>query len=146
MLISTKGRYAIRIMIELAQMDNQVYTPLKEIAEQEEISEKYLESIVGQLSKAGIVEGVRGKGGGYKMKQRPSEVTVREILQITDGSLAPVSCLKEGAEPCGRADRCKTLPMWKTLYENITDCLDSITLDDLINCDVSGIIDKESDD
>lgn len=139
MLISTKGRYALRILIDLAQRDDQRYIPLKEIAEREDISEKYLENIVGQLSKAGVVEGVRGKGGGYRMKMDPSCCTAREVIQITDGTLAPVACLEEGAEPCDRADTCKTLPMWKTLYESIIRCLDSVTIEELINCDVKGI-------
>ena len=139
MLISTKGRYALRILIDLAGQDNRRYTPLKEIAERQQISEKYLESIVGQLSRAHVVEGVRGKGGGYRLKGEPADYTVREIVQITDGSLAPVTCLEEGAEPCNKADNCPTLPMWKELYENITSCLDGTTIQDLLNGSAEGI-------
>lgn len=139
MLISTKGRYALRIMIDLASQGDQTYTPLKSIAERQDISEKYLESIIGQLSKAHVVEGVRGKGGGYKLNGRPEDYTVRQIVQITDGSLAPVSCLEEGAEPCEKADSCKTLPMWKRLYESITECLDETTIAELVEGGMDGL-------
>ncbi len=139
MLISTKGRYAIRIMVDMAQRDKQVYTPPKEIAESEDISEKYLESIVGQLSKAGLVEGVRGKGGGYRIKVDPAVCTVREVVQVADGSLAPVACLEETAELCEKAEKCRTLPMWKILYDRILNCLENVTVEDLVRSNLDGI-------
>lgn len=131
MMISTKGRYALRVMIDLVEHDSGEFITLKEIAGREEISEKYLESILVILSKAGYLEGLRGKGGGYRLTREPASYTVGSILKLTEGSLAPVSCMEEEAKACPRAKRCKTLPVWKKLDSLIEDYLESITLLDL---------------
>ena len=115
MLISTKGRYALRVLIDLAEHSDGNYIPLKDIAQRQEISQKYLESIMSALSKADMVDGVHGKGGGYRLSRPPKEYTLKDILAVTETSLAPISCLDEGAQPCPRAQNCKTLPMWKKL-------------------------------
>ena len=112
MLISTRGRYALRIMLELAQYDQSPYMPLPLIAEKQGISEKYLESIVSLLVKGGLVEGVRGKGGGYRLRRPLQDYSAGEILRLTEGSLAPVSCLEGEENACPRAGQCHTLPMW----------------------------------
>ena len=132
MLVSTKGRYALRIMLELAQFDRTRFIPLPYIAEQEGISEKYLESIISVLSKAGLVEGLRGKGGGYRLSRDLSDYSVGEILRLTEGSLAPVSCLDGEVNSCPRANQCQTLPMWEKLDSLINAYLDSVTLPDLL--------------
>lgn len=133
MLISTKGRYALRVMIELAQYDCDKYVPLNTIAEKQEISEKYLESIFVLLSKSGLVDGLRGKGGGYKLNRKPSEYTAGEILRVTDGSLAPVACLEDCAKSkCAKEECCRTRPMWEKLDSIIGEYLDSVTIEDLL--------------
>lgn len=132
MKISTRGRYAIRVMLDLAEHNTGAYIPLMDIAKRQEISEKYLEAIVGTLSKNGFVRSLRGKGGGYQLMHAPEEYTIGSILRLTEGSLAPVACLKEDAEICQKQDYCKTLPLWKGLNEVINDYLDSKTLADLI--------------
>lgn len=132
MMISTRGRYALRVMIDLAQQNNDGYVPLKEIAARQEISEKYLESILKMLVKGKILTGLRGKGGGYRLNKAPKEYTVTEILELTEESLAPVSCLENDAEPCSRASECRTLGMWKGLDQLIRNYFDNITLADLI--------------
>ena len=131
MLISTRGRYALRIMLELAQYDRGKYIPLPLIAERQEISEKYLESIISVLGKAGLVEGLRGKGGGYRLSRELKDYSVGEIVRLTEGSLAPVSCL-EGENTCPRADKCLSLPVWEKLDTLINDYLDSVSLADLL--------------
>lgn len=131
MMISTKGRYALRVMIDLAEHSGAGYVPLKEIAARQNISEKYLESIVALLVRAGCVQGLRGKGGGYRLAGRPEQVTVRSLLEYTEGPLVPVACLEQEPNQCARAAGCKTLPMWKTLGDLITGYLDSVTLADL---------------
>lgn len=137
MLISTKGRYALRVLIELAEIeDKKTYTRLDSIAESQGISEKYLESIVNLLMKAKLIEGMRGRGGGYRLTKDPEEYTVREILCVTDGSLAPVSCLECADGPCPRTDICKTLPMWHQLDNLISNYLDNVTLLDLVQGNV----------
>ena len=113
MLISTKGRYALRVMIDLVEHQSEGYIPLKEIAERQEISEKYLESIIKILVKAKMLDGLRGKGGGYKLTKAPEQYTAGAILRLTEESLAPVACLEDGAAPCTRAAECRTLPMWQ---------------------------------
>lgn len=133
MLISTKGRYALRVMIDLAEHNNGEYLPLKEIADRQNISEKYLESIISVLSKAHFLDGLRGKGGGYKLVQQPEKYTVGSILKLTEGSLAPVSCLTDNANTCERASECKTLPMWSKLNTLINDFFEGITLADFMN-------------
>ncbi len=133
MLVSTKGRYALRILLELAQYDRGRYMPLPLIAEKQDISEKYLESIVSLLVKGGLVEGVRGKGGGYRLRRALQDYSVGEILRLTEGSLAPVACLDGDANVCPRADQCHTLPMWTKLEGLINSYLDSVTLEDLLD-------------
>lgn len=118
-MISTKGRYALRAMIDLAEHANEGYIPLKDIAEREEISKKYLEIIVKELVVGKLVVGVSGKGGGYKLCRELSEYSVGEILELTEGPLATVSCLAEDAEPCPRAADCQTLPLWAE-YDRMT--------------------------
>ena len=132
MLISTKGRYALRVMTDLAEHPSEGYVPLKEIARRQEISEKYLEAIIKILVKARMLSGVRGKGGGYKLTRPPEQYTVGAILRLTEESLAPVTCLEENAAPCARAERCPTLPLWQGLDHVINEYLDGITLADLL--------------
>ena len=131
MMVSTKGRYALRVMIDLAEHDPEVYIPLKEIAQRQEISEKYLEVIVKSLTKAHFLEGLRGKGGGYRLTRDPSTYSVASVLRITEGTLAPVACLEEQPNTCSRAVNCKTLPMWKGLEKVINDYLEGISIYDL---------------
>lgn len=134
MIVSTRGRYALRMLIDMAQHDSGEYITLKDVAARQQISEKYLESIISLLSKRGIVEGLRGKGGGYKLTRRPDEYTVGEIVRITDGELVPVSCLESG-DKCTNKDKCPTRPMWEKLGDMINDYLDGIKLSDLLeNC------------
>lgn len=133
MMISTKGRYALRVMIDLAQNGNENYVSLKDVAQRQNISMKYLEMIVSNLNKAHLVKSLRGKSGGYKLTKTSSEYTIGEILKSTEGSLAPVMCLEENADICERAGNCITLPLWQKLDSVINDYLDSVTLEDLIN-------------
>ncbi len=132
MLISTKGRYALRILIDMAEHQSDSFIPLKEVAARQEISEKYLETIVKLLVKDGILVGLRGKGGGYRLKKAPGQVTAGHVLRLTEDSLAPVSCLGPGSAPCERASSCRTLPMWKGLYDLINEYLDKYTIEDLM--------------
>ena len=138
MLISTKGRYALRVMIDLAEHQAEGFIPLKVIAERQEISEKYLESIIKLLVKAKLLNGVRGKGGGYQLTKAPEQYTVGSILRLTEDSLAPVSCLESGANACPRAAECRTLPLWQGLNKVISDYLDNITVADLMQRDGQG--------
>ena len=130
MLVSTRGRYALRVMAELAEHSSEGYVPLKEIAARQEISEKYLESILKTLVRQGLLSGVRGKGGGYRLTRRPEEYTVREILAITEETLAPVACLEDGAQ-CPRSGGCATVGLWRGLYDAINDYLSSVKLSEL---------------
>lgn len=132
MLISTKGRYALRVMLDLMECGDG-YVPLTEIAERQQISEKYLEGIIAMLSRAGLVKSLRGKGGGYCAVRSAEEYTVGEILRITEGSLAPVTCLEEGAALCPRSGECRTLPMWEKLHRTISNFLDSVTLASILD-------------
>ena len=132
MIISTRGRYALRVMIDLAENSKGEYIAMKKIADRQDISLKYLERIVPVLSQNGIIEGVQGKGGGYRLTREPSKYTVGEILRLTEGDLAPVSCLECTAEKCDKADSCPTRPMWTELYEMINNYFDNITLDTLL--------------
>lgn len=132
-MISTRGRYALRVLIDLAEHRNGGYIPMKEIAARQEISLKYLERIMPLLTAENFVEGVHGKGGGYRLTRSTDDYTVGDILRATEGSLSPVSCLGSGAKPCSRAAICKTLPMWKDLYSLINNFFDNITLSDLVN-------------
>lgn len=131
MLISTKGRYALRVMIDLAEHQGEGLIPLKVIAERQEISEKYLESIIKLLVKARLLNGVRGKGGGYQLTKAPEQYTVGAVLRLTEESLVPVACLEQDADACARASVCRTLPLWRGLNQVITDYLDHITIADL---------------
>ena len=128
-MISTKGRYALRVMIELASRENDELVSLKEVAQSQEISEKYLESIVKNLVKAGFVTGLRGKGGGYRLACPAAQCTVGDILRAAEGSVAPVACLEGDAEPCPRRKRCAALPVWTELNRRIDEYLDSVTLE-----------------
>jgi Rrf2 family protein len=132
MLISTKGRYSLRVMVDLAEHQSEDFIPLKVIADRQEISEKYLESIIKLLVKAKFLAGLRGKGGGYKLTRAPEQYTVGSILRLTEETLAPVSCLEAGAATCPRMASCRTLPLWQGLDKVISDYLDSVTLADLM--------------
>ena len=138
MIVSTKGRYALRVMIDLAEHQAERYVPLKEVAERQEISEKYLENILKVLVQNGFLEGLRGKGGGYRLTRTPDQYTVAEILLLTEGSLAPVSCLVPGAPACERTPNCRTYMMWKGLNDMIADYFGKITLADLAAPDQAG--------
>ena len=130
-MISTRGRYALRVLVDLAEQDSDRYITLREIAERQEISEKYLESIVKKLVMVGFLDGLRGKGGGYRLGRSAEELNVFDILQVMEGTLAPVACLEEGSRPCSRAGNCRTLPLWKGLNEVVTAYLKSYTIRDL---------------
>lgn len=132
MMISTKGRYALRVMIDLAEHQTEGYIPLKEIAQRQEISEKYLESILKSLVQHKFLTGLRGKGGGYRLTRDPGMYTVGSILRLTEGSLAPVACLDEDPALCSRMYECRTLPMWQGLYDMINNYFDGITIADLM--------------
>ena len=132
MIISTRGRYALRVLIDLAEQGGEKYIPMKEIAQRQEISLKYLERIVPVLTKNNLLEGVHGKGGGYRLSRKPIEYKIGEVLRLTEGNLAPVACLECNAEVCKRADECRTLDMWKNLHNILNDYFDNITLADLM--------------
>ena len=131
-MISTKGRYALRVMIDLAEHNEERYVPLKEIAERQGISKKYLEIIVKDLVKAGLLKGTSGKGGGYQLCRKPEEYNVGEILEVSEGTLALVSCLAEGSAQCERAPQCQTLPMWAELDGIIHDYFYGKKLSELV--------------
>lgn len=133
MMISTRGRYALRVLLDLAGQKNDGYVPMRSVAERQELSLKYIERIMPVLSKNKLVEGIHGKGGGYKLSREPKEYTVGEILRLTEGNLAPVSCLECDAKLCDRAENCKTLPMWSKFHKMANDYFNSITLEDLLN-------------
>lgn len=133
--VSTKGRYALRVMIDLAEHNDGSFVTLKEIAARQEISEKYLESIVVVFSKNGYLEGHRGKGGGYRLARNPEDITVGQVLREVEGDLAPVACLGPNAAPCSRAASCKTLPMWSDFYEKVNNYFDGMTVADLAEKD-----------
>ena len=132
MIVSTKGRYALRVMVSFAQRPEGEYVPLKEIAEAEGISQKYLESIMTVLSKAGFVDAVHGKGGGYRLNRSAEEYTIGSILKLTEGSLSAVSCTTQGASACSRTECCQAKPMWDRLDAMIDDFFEGITLADLL--------------
>ena len=132
MLVSTKGRYALRVMVDLAEHQAAGRIPLKEIAARQGISEKYLENILATLVRANMLSGMRGKGGGYKLTRAPETYTVGSILRLTEGSLATVACLEEGAPACPRMAECRTYPLWYKLDGMISEYLDSVTLADLM--------------
>lgn len=132
-MISTKGRYAIRFMMDLAEQSQDRTVPLEETAARQDISKKYLEMIVKILVKGKLVKGISGKGGGYRLTRKPEEYTVGEILELTEGTLAVVACLNEEAEQCPRESICKTLPMWRKFDHLVRDYFFHITIADLIN-------------
>ncbi|MED9970609.1 MAG: Rrf2 family transcriptional regulator [Ruminococcus sp.] len=133
MKISTKGRYALRMLLDLAEHKNDGYIALKDIAARQNISKKYLEQIIPVLNKSNILRSNRGYQGGYKLTKSPDKYTVGDILRLTEGSLAPVACLDHSPNECERSEGCITLPIWKGLYKVITDYLDSITLQDILD-------------
>lgn len=135
MMISTRGRYALRVMIDLAEHQEDGYTPMKDVAKRQSVSLGYMEKILPVLVKNGIVEGLQGKTGGYRLIRKPEEYTLGEILRLTEGSLAPVACLECGATPCNKATDCRTLPVWTELDRRINEYLDSVTVSDLLKSD-----------
>jgi len=132
MIVSTRGRYALRVLLDIAEHSDDERIPLKEVADRQEISQKYIESIMTLLSKNGFVDAVHGKGGGYKLNRMPSEYKIGDILRLTEGTLAPVSCLVKGAAPCPKKETCKTVEMWTKLDQLVEGYLDSVTLADLM--------------
>ena len=132
MMISTRGRYSLRVLTDLAAHREEGYLPMKDVANRQGISLGYLEKILPVLVKNGIVEGIQGKGGGYRLRREPEAYTLGQILRLTEGSLAPVACLECGSAPCDRAGDCPTLPVWTELDRRINDYLDSVTLADLV--------------
>lgn len=132
MMISTRGRYALRVMIDLAEHREDGYIPMKDVAKRQEISLKYLEKILPVLARNHIIDGVQGKGGGYRLSRKPEAYTLGEILRLTEGTLAPVACLECGAQGCNRAGQCPTLPVWSELDRMVNEYLDSVTIADLM--------------
>lgn len=137
MMISTRGRYALRVMIDLAEHRNGGYMPMKEVAARQNISLKYIERILPILSRASLIEGIHGKGGGYRLTREPIDYTVGEILRLTEGDLAPVGCVESGAVPCERVCECRTYAMWKRFGEITNEYFDSITLESLMSNEAS---------
>ncbi|HCH67255.1 MAG: RrF2 family transcriptional regulator [Eubacteriales bacterium] len=132
-MISTRGRYAIRVMVDLAEHGGrETYTPMKQVAARLGLSLKYLEQILPLLTKAKYVEGIQGKGGGYRLCREPQSYRIGDILRVTEEGLAPVACLECGASPCEQASGCRTLPMWRKYYKLTLDYFDSIRLSDLM--------------
>lgn len=132
MLISTRGRYALRVMLDLAQNQSDGYIAMKKVAERQGLSLKYIERIMPVLSKNNYVEGIHGKGGGYRLSKEPKDYRVGDILRLAEGDLSPVTCLSCNAEKCSRADTCPTLPMWKEFHNVVNNYFDGITLADLM--------------
>ena len=132
MLISTRGRYALRVMVDLAEQNTEGYTAMKEVAARQQISLKYLERILPSLAKNGLIEGVTGKGGGYRLTKAPAEYRVGDILRLTEGELVPVACMECGAEPCGREKICRTRDLWHGFHQVMNDYFDNVTLADLM--------------
>lgn len=135
MKISTRGRYAIRVLLDLSEHDTGEYIPLSDVARRQEISEKYLEAIVSMLVKNEFLTALRGKGGGYKLTKRPEEYSVGSILKVTEGSFAPVACLEHKPNQCERVAHCKTLKMWEGLQQLIENYFENITIQDLLDND-----------
>ena len=133
MMISAKSRYALRVMVDLAQHNSGEFIPVKEIATRQGISLKYLESIMVTMSKAGIIKGLRGKGGGYKLALDPMDITVGRILKVTEKSLAPVSCLEMQPNLCKRSPACKTVRVWQEMYKVVDEYIESVTIADLVD-------------
>lgn len=131
-MISTRGRYALRVIIDIAEHSGGDFVPMKEVAARQEISLKYIERIMPLLTKENLVEGQHGKGGGYRLCRPPEDYPVGEILRATEGGLAPVACLECGAKPCSRAAECRTLPMWQKYYAMTNEFFDGISVADLM--------------
>jgi Rrf2 family protein len=131
MMVSTKGRYALRFLVDLAEHQRDGFVPLKEVSVRQEISEKYLEIVVKELVKGGLLAAMRGKGGGYRLNRSPEEYSVKSILELMEGPLAPVACLEPGQNTCPRSNGCRTLPLWQGLDKVISDYLAQFTLADL---------------
>ena len=132
MIVSTRGRYALRVLVEMAEHSPDERIPLKEISERQEISQKYMESIMTLLSKNGFVDAIHGKGGGYMLNRKPEEYRVGDILRLTEGTLAPVACLESGDPKCEKKKNCRTVNMWRKLDDLIETYLDSVTIADLM--------------
>ena len=132
MMISTKGRYALRVMIDIAENSAGEYVPLRDIAERQGISQKYLEQVIALLSRAELVSGLRGTGGGYRLTRDVGDYTAGEILYAVEGSLAPIACLKDKPNSCPRSESCETLPFWEGYYKVITDYVDGVKLSELV--------------
>ena len=132
MMVSTRGRYALRVMIDLAENAKDGYVPMREVAERQGLSLKYLERILPQLVADDLVVGVHGKGGGYRLSRDPAEISVAEVLKVSEGDIAPVACLEEGAAVCDHIEDCRTLPLWKGLNERINEYLESVKIADLM--------------
>ena len=132
MMVSTRGRYALQFMVDLAENGGDGCVPLKEIAERQGISVKYLERILPVLVKNDLIRGVQGKDGGYRLTRLPSEYRVGEILRLTEGDLAPVNCLEAGAPPCSKTAECRVRPLWNGLNKVINEYLDGVTVADLM--------------
>lgn len=132
MIVSTRGRYALRVLVEMAEHSPDERIPLKEISERQEISQKYMESIMTLLSKNGFVDAIHGKGGGYMLNRKPEEYRVGDILRLTEGTLAPVACLEKDADKCPKENVCRTVGMWRKLDDLIETYLDSVTIADLM--------------
>ena len=132
MMVSTKGRYALTVMVDLARSAGEGYVSLADIAEREKLSMKYLESIIAILNKGGMLNSLRGKNGGYKLARKPDEYTIDEILILTEGTLAPVNCIMQEGVQCDKAATCSTLPLWAGLDKAIENYLSAITLEDII--------------
>lgn len=131
MMISTKGRYALRFLVDLAEHQGDGFVPLRDVAVRQEISEKYLEIVVKELVKGGLLTALRGKGGGYRLNRSPEEYNVKTVLELMEGPLAPVACLEPGQDTCPRSRNCRTLPLWQGLDQVISDYLARFTLADL---------------
>lgn len=132
MIVSTRGRYALRVMIDLAEQDEEGYIPLRGIVVRQGLSLKYLEAIMTTLVKAGLIKGVHGKGGGYKLIRKPEEYTIADILQVTEKSIIPASCAECLGESCERKDSCRTYPFWEKLNAAVDECLHETTIADLM--------------
>ena len=132
-MISTKGRYSVRILLDLAEHRSGGYIPMKEVAARQEISLKYIERLMPALKSAGLIDSVHGAGGGYRLTREPEDYTLWEILTLAEGDLAPVSCLQQNAPPCQRAAECRTLPVWQGYYDVTRSYFSGITLADLMN-------------
>ena len=136
-MVSTRGRYALRVLIDLAEHNSGAYIPMKDVAARQDISLKYLERILPTLTKAKLIEGVHGKGGGYKLTRSPEEYSVGEVLRLTEGNLAPVACLSADAEPCEKAAECRTLSMWRGFYDLTNKYFDGITIASLTSTETA---------